>query len=156
MQHFSIFSIEWHTPIWLEIFTKKNGEREEKAVFDVLSKTNILRIILVLIICFQWNMEQLSKTKIIYGRRPCQWKESQYQFKIIPVLVVSGTFRFLPLPDFCTKNSALKRHIEKKAAAAAGSGRHPGTTGSCLAAAVGTEVWGGKEAALGAGTAHML
>lgn len=77
----------------------------------------------VLIICIQWNMEQWSKTKIIYAQRPCHWKESQYQFKTIPVLLVSGTSRFLLLIDFCTKNSVLKGQLQKKPAAPAGSGR---------------------------------
>lgn len=34
---------ELHTPIRLQILTKKKGEKEEKAELNVLSKTNILR-----------------------------------------------------------------------------------------------------------------
>lgn len=140
MWHFSIFCIEWHIPIWLQISTKKDGEKEEKAESDVLSKINILRTMWVLIICIQWNMEQLSKTKITYAQRPCQWKDSQFQFKIIPVLVVSGTSWFLLLFDLCTKNSDLKRQIQQKPAAPAESGRYSVITRSHLAAGVVTQV----------------
>lgn len=92
MWYFSILHLECHIPVLLQIFTKENGEKEEEAGFDILSKINILKIIQGLNVCIHWNIEQLSKTKIIYtqGDR----KGSQFQFKVKPVLEASGISRF--------------------------------------------------------------